>query len=373
VVKLSKREQLKLEIVVKVYSGLMSRKNAIQILQCSERTLRRYLKDYKERDILFVKHKNCNKTPHNQTDPKIKEIVQFLTKSKYYDFNVLHLIEKLRLHGIEIKRETLRKWCHEIGMVKRSHKKRSKPRYYRQRMAHRGVLIQMDGSYHKWFGDEKSCLIAAVDDATSEILYMKFYKSENTPDCLNFFKGLIEEYGVFQNLYVDRAGVYGGIKRSGFSQVERALGELGTHVVYAHSPQGKGRIERLFNTLQDRMIPEMRINKIKTSKAANEFLVDFTKDYNARFSCESRSAVSEFRECNKDLAVVFCIKEKRQVGADHTISYKNDRYLISERFKYSIKNQTIELRIGKNGGFEAYFGSYKLNLIKIDKIKGLAA
>jgi len=104
VVKFSKREQLKLEIIVKVFTGLMSRQNAIHLLHCSERTLRRYLKDYKDRDILFVKHKNSNKIPPNQTDPQIKEMAQFLTKSKYYNFIVLHLQEKLKTHGLDIKR-----------------------------------------------------------------------------------------------------------------------------------------------------------------------------------------------------------------------------------------------------------------------------
>lgn len=370
---LSKKEQLKLEIIVKVCTGVMSRLTAIQILQCSERTLRRYLKDYKERDILFVKHKNSNSTPHNKTDSRVKEMVHFLIKNKYYDFNILHLQEKLKEHGLDIKRETLRKWSHEIGMVKRSKRKRSKARYYRQRIANRGILIQMDGSYHKWFGGVDSCIMAAVDDATSEILFAKFYKSENTSDCLDFFKELINIHGSFKSLYVDKAGVYGGVKRSGFSQVERALGELGTHVIYAHSPQAKGRIERLFNTLQDRLIPEMRINKVINMKAANDYLKDYIVDHNKRYAVQAHSSVSEFKKVDKNLEEVFCIKELRQVASDHTISYKGARYLIGERFKYSIKNQSIEIRIQRNNELEAYFGNYKIKLIKIDKIKGLAA
>jgi len=372
---LSKKQQLKLEIVVKVYTGFMSRPKALQILQCSERTLRRYLKDYKERDILFVKHKNTGRTPHNKIDSKIKEMALFLIKNKYYDFNVLHLQEKIKEHGLEIKRETLRKWAHEINMVKRSKRRRSKPRYYRQRISQRGVLIQMDGSYHQWFGPEKSCLVAAVDDATSEILFAKFYRSENTPDCLDFLKRLIEKHGSFQNLYVDKAGVYGGVKRNGFSQVERALGELGTHVIYAHSPQGKGRIERLFNTLQDRLIPELRLNKVKDFKQANAFLEDYMNMHNLKFSVQAHDHLCFYNLLpeNFDYNKIFCIKDKRQVAADHTVSFKGDKYLISERFKYSIKNQSIEIRTYQNKRWEAFFGDYKITLTKIDKIKGLAA
>lgn len=370
---MSKNDQMKLEIVVKIVTGLMSCSKAAQILQVSERTIRRYLKSYREKDILFVKHGNCGRIPPNKTDEKIKEMVIFLVKNKYYDFNILHLQEKLKEHGLDIKRETLRKWCHEIGMVKRSRKRRSKARYRRERMGQRGILVQMDGSTHNWYGDEKACLIAAVDDATSEILWAKFYKSESTFSCLDLLKSLIQKHGKFQNLYVDRAGVYGGIKRSGFSQVERALGELGCHVIYAHSPQGKGRIERLFNTLQDRMIPEMRINKVKTTEMANQFLDDYIESHNANFSVQPHSTISAFESVKIDLDRIFCRKEYRQVAADHTVSYRGEKYIISQRFKFSIKNQKIEIREYENETWESFFGEYPISLIKIKTIKKIAA
>lgn len=366
---LSKNEQRKLEVVVKVVTGVMSRQHAIQILQCSERSLRRYIKAYKEKDILFVKHGNCGKSPYNKTPENIKEMAVFLIKNKYFDFNMLHLQEKLKEHGLEIKRETLRKWCHEIGMVKRAKKRRSKARFKRQRMYQRGILLQMDGSYHEWFGQEKSCLIAAVDDATSELLDARFYDSETTYACLDFLKRLVQKHGAFQNLYVDKAGVYGGVKRSGFSQVERALGELGTHVIYAHSPQGKGRIERLFDTLQDRLIPEMRINKIANREQANNFMEDYIVAYNNRFSVAAHSPVSCYHRPNKDLDDVFCVKETRQVGSDHTISFRGESYVISERFKYSIKKQSIEIRIEESGKWKAYFGNFPVKLVKVQKVK----
>lgn len=372
-VTLSKLEQRKLEIVVKLVTGLMERPKACQLLECSDRTLRRYLKDYRERDVLFVKHKNTKKRPHNKTPDSIKEMVVFLIKNKYYDFNVLHLQEKLLEHGLDIKRETLRKWCHEIGMVKRSKRRRAHARYKRQRYSQRGILIQMDGSTHQWFGNEKACIIAAVDDATSEILHAEFYESESTFACLNFLKKLIEKHGVFQNLYVDKAGVYGGIKRSGFSQVERALGELGCHVLYAHSPQAKGRIERIFNTLQDRLIPEMRINKVKTREMANRFLSEYLVGYNSKFSVKAVNEVSAFGPYIKSLETIFCVKEIRQVASDHTVSFRGERYLINERFKFSIHNQSIEIRCFEDESWEAYFGEWPIKLIKIERIEKNAA
>ena len=130
-------------------------------------------------------------------------------------------------------------------------------------------MIQMDGSLHKWFGNKKSCLIIAIDDANSEI-HGEFFKSETTIGCMKVLKNLIKKKGVFKMLYVDKAGIFGGHKRQQFSQLMRACKELGIQI--AHSPQGKGRVERAFNTLQDRLIPDLRQNKITTMLEANRFL-----------------------------------------------------------------------------------------------------
>ena len=104
--------------------------------------------------------------------------------------------------------------------------------------------------------------MAAIDDATSEVVAAEFFEGETTFACLKVLKDLIAAKGVFKILYVDKAGIYGGIKRQGFSQVGRALEELGAQIIYAHSPEAKGRIERLFQTLQDSLVAEMRLNKI---------------------------------------------------------------------------------------------------------------
>ncbi|MFP5386210.1 MAG: helix-turn-helix domain-containing protein, partial [Bacteriovoracia bacterium] len=132
---MSAREQLKLEILVKVSSGLMTQKTAALILNVDARTFRRYLKAYREKDVMSIKHGNSYKKPHNKTCAQIKNEILVLIKDKYFDFNILHLQEKLSEEGFKVKRETLRKWCHEIGMVKRSKRRRSHPRYHRDRMS----------------------------------------------------------------------------------------------------------------------------------------------------------------------------------------------------------------------------------------------
>ena len=178
---MSATEQLQLDIVVKISSGILGREQGQKILNVSERTLRRYLRDYLKLGVLFVKHGNCDVPPANRTDTKLKKQVQSLVKEKYFDFNMTHCLEKLKAdEGIEIKREIFRKWCHEIQMVKKAKRRAPKVRKRRERMQQTGLMLQMDGSPHHWFGDRPSCLIAAIDDADSDVPFGEFFTAEDT-------------------------------------------------------------------------------------------------------------------------------------------------------------------------------------------------
>ena len=117
----------------------------------------------------------------------------------------------------------------------------------------------------------KSCLIAIIDDATSDI-HAQFFSSETTEGCMKVMRAYIDKQGIFKTLYVDRAGIFGGPKRSNFSQMQRACEELGIEIIFANSPQGKGRIERPFDTFQDRLVPELRLNNITDMENASRYL-----------------------------------------------------------------------------------------------------
>jgi transposase len=370
-------DQLCLELVLKVVAGEMSRVNAEHLLGISERTLRRYLEEYREKGIRFIRHGNSGRKPVNKNDEEIKRYVQHLMKQKYYDFNMEHAREKIKEEtGYDVKRETFRSWCHEINMVKKAKKRRSRPRYKRERMPQPGLLVQLDGSHHRWFGERETCLIAAVDDATSLIVGAQFFEGETTQGCFSVLADVVRGYGVFKGLYVDHAGLYGGLKRHGFSQVKRAVEEVGSHVIFANSPQAKGRIERLFGTLQDRMVAEMRLNKIRTIEQANEYIrnVYIPHQYNPRFSVQAHNTQPAWTTMPTHLTPesVFCVKEYRVVGRDHTISFGADRYMINEPLKYSIHNQRIEIRITGEGSWKAYFADRPLRLVKINKEKKAA-
>ena len=209
------KAQLTADIIAKVAEGKMDVVNAATLLNKSRRTIERYLQRNREVGIQFVVHQNTGKASYNKTCDRTRRKVQSLIKKKYFDLNLTHLGEMLvEKESIHVKRETLRSWAHEIHHVKRAKRRRSQVRKRRERK------------------------------------------------------------GLFKVLYVDKAGIFGGPKRCNFSQVKRACEELGIEIIFVNSARGKGRIERSFDTFQDRFIPELRLKRIKKMSTANRYLQD---------------------------------------------------------------------------------------------------
>jgi len=360
------KQQLTVDIISKVSEGRMTVCSAIQLLQKSRRTIERYLQQYKTQGLKFVLHGNAGKNPINKLSTKLKSQVQKLIKEKYYDVNLQHLSELLvQRENIHIKRETLRLWAHEIHHVKRAKRRRSKVRKRRDRMASSGLMMQMDGSTHRWFGNTKTCLIALIDDAISE-LHGEYFPSETTYGCLKVLKDFIHKKGLFKVLYVDRAGIFGGPKRCNFSQMQRACEELGIEIIFAQSPQGKGRIERAFDTLQDRLVPEFRLNGINTLTDANTYLKQqfIPEFWHKNIQICPADADTELTALPDyiDLDTVCVQKEYRKIRLDHTFSFGNQMYLIKSDLKHSIARQKIEIRRHGDGTISAFFADRPLDI-----------
>ena len=179
----------------------------------------------------------------------------------------------------------------------------------------------------------------------------------------------IAENGLFKVLYVDRAGIFGGPKRCNFSQVKRACSELGIEIIFANSPQGKGRIERSFDTFQDRLVPELRLNDIQDMDGANRYLQDdfIPSFWRKNIEVMPRNGASEFVPLpdHIDLADVFVVKDYRRIRSDHTFSYGNKFYLIESPLKHSIAKQKIEIRTCGDGDFIAYFAGRRLSVSEV--------
>ncbi len=316
--------------------GELTIKEAARILSLSERQVYRLKKKVRDRGHVAVIHGNRGRPPSTSKSPILKERIKFLYQDKYGGFNISHFTEKLlRDEGIEVSRETVRKELMCCGLITKARKPKHRQR--RERMPKEGMLLQMDTSEHDWLmgrGPNME-LIAAIDDATSEVPWALFVESDNTINNMLVMKEIVKRKGIPLGFYVDGASHFFTTRHGGThvrikeeqeeTQIERAIKELGSNLIPAGSPQAKGRIERLFGTFQDRLINEMNLREISNLEDANNFLHrEFLQDYNKRFTKAPQLAENAYIPLrDKDLDSIFCVKYPRIVRADNTISYKS--------------------------------------------------
>ena len=386
---LSFEEQRRLDIANQVIQGQLSMESASLLLKKSLRQTRRIVNAVKQRGVLGVKHGNTGRTPVNKTKDSLKRIILDLLRDEYFDFNLCHFIEQLEKdHGIKICHETLRIWAHREGLVKRAKKvnRRARPHKRRPRMPAAGMLLQLDGSEHAWFGPNHPSysLIGGIDDATSICPHAEMFPAEDTLSVLATLKQIVENVGVPDVLYVDQAAHYG--KRlnkicrmdweNHLTHVERAMNELGCQVIFAASPQAKGRIERMWDTFQDRLIPELRRNEIHTIPAANRYLKEqFVPDFNRRFSVSPVKKRSVYKPIPKQwqgrLDWVFCKREFRKVDLGECISWNGKTYLVANSYGLTLKRMTIEIRTTLDGRVQAYFAAREVSLCELGKTQAI--
>ncbi|MBF0208527.1 MAG: ISNCY family transposase [Oligoflexia bacterium] len=364
----TQKDQLKFEIISKVVAGLIDSKLAAQALHVSYRTIGRYKKGFLKKGSTFLFHGNRGRTSHNATSAEVKEKIINQLIEKYFDFSISHAWEKLKEDDLQIVGyKTLLRWCHEKKYIKRM-RRRKKIHRMRARMPRIGMMLLMDGSYDSWYGNQKSCLIAAVDDANNEIPYAEFFDSESTLSCMKVIQKIIETKGIFDILYVDKAGVFGGNKRQDFCQVEEACKVMGIQIIYAHTAEAKGRIERLWRTLQGRLIPEMRLANIQTRKQANKYLQEYflPNEYDPKFIKTPTSNQSNYKvNFRNDLKEIFCKKEYRTIKSDQTFNYASDTYLIN-KFMGNLKGKLVQIRTYQDGSIQFFWADKILDVIKFD-------
>lgn len=377
---MSKQGQLTYRTVSDFLEAKLTRSEAAEILGVRERTVTRIARRIEAKGFLATVHGNRGKSPWNKSSAEQKKVVLDLVENKYFDFNMTHCLEKLKEeHGLEIKYDTFRNWCHEKKLVKRAKKRRPKARYRRVRMANEGLLLQMDGSPHRYNGKDEWCLIAAIDDATSDMPYAEFFHSEDTINCMIVLQKIIEKKGIPYAIYVDGAGCFGGGKRANFNQFKRACEELGIKIITATSAEAKGRIERAWDTIQDRIIPEMRLRNIKSMPAANcylqeQFLPNYWKTKNT-VPAKSKESRYTALESTVELKEILCLKEYRTVARNHTLSWENTTYDLDSPLKYSIYRQKIEIRTYQDLTWKAFYAGKPIELreVKTNKVLKAAA
>lgn len=363
---MSKNEAVALRILEDFRSGLISRRQAAEFLHCSERAVTRRTRKLRQKGIEGIKHGNYQKPARNRLDQSQRDEMLRLAREQYYDFNISHCLEMLRArHGLTVSYTTFHRWCREAGLGKHKRRRSSKARVHRERMSCEGLLLQMDGSHHRWNGKDEWCLIALIDDATSEIPVARFFEGETTLACMQVLRAVIESKGVPQMIYTDQAGwAGGGEKRRGFSQFVRACEELGIRVITTSSAESKGRIERAWRTTQDRLVPEMRIAGVTSMLDANRYLdqVYLPKYWHERNTVKPREEHSRYRELlpHENLDEIFCIKYTRQIHSDHTVHFENQQYRITDRTMGSLRKKDISIHVYENGSISMYYGHLKL-------------
>lgn len=367
---MSKAGQITHEVVSEFIHGNIGRREAAELLQVRERTISRIARRIEKKGLLGAVHGNREREPSNKTSDEFRRTVMELVEKTYFDFNMSHCLEQLKTnHGLKIKYTTFRKWCHEKNMVKHRKRRRATARVRRVRMANEGLLLQMDGSPHRYNGKDEWCLIGAIDDATSDIPYAEFFLAEDTINCMRVVQKIIEFKGKPYAFYVDRAGWFGGSKRVQFTQFKRACEELDIKVIFARSAEAKGRIERAWNTIQDRIVPEMRIRNIHRMPAANDYLQSqFLPNYwRIENTVAPKSPETRYRTLSPliSLKEIYCLKEYRTVNRDHTVSWEGVTYQLHSPVKYSIYRQKIELRTYQDMSWQAFYAGKAIPLLAV--------
>ena len=331
IIVMSVREIEKLKVITDVIEKRISRKKAAARLNLSSRQIRRLIKRFTAEGASGLTNKHRNSVSNRKLPDKVKSKVLSLYKEKYPDFGPTFFCEKLsELHRITLSKETARKWLIEEGLLQRERKTKVR-KQLRERKPCFGEMLQLDGSHHDWFEKRraKAVLMSFIDDATG-MIFARFYEYEGTIPAMSLLKQYTEEYGLPMSIYTDRHTTYKSTDKNkeAFSQFERALSELGIELMHAHTPQAKGRIERSFGTLQDRLVKEMRLRNISDTETANRFLKEYLPVFNSKFNVIpfDNTDVNIKIGGEVDLNSYLCIKKQRVVKNDNTISYNTKIY-----------------------------------------------
>jgi hypothetical protein len=342
---MSKKDRTRLYAIKLLIDGKSTVKETAEALSLSERQVKRLKAGVKEYGDAFVLHKNKGKKPVHATDDEIKKRVIALARERYGGANFTHMSELLAEHeGIVLSRPTVARICMAAGIKSPRKHKPAKGHRSRARKAQMGLLVQIDASSFAWIKDAAWSLHGAIDDATGAVLSLVFYPTE----CLNGYFSLMREaitkHGVPIAIYADRHTIFQSPKNTkrtiedellglpaAYTQFSRACSELGISLIPAYSPQAKGRVERLWQTLQDRLFIEMRLAGIKTLEEANLFLGTFICHFNARFAKAPLIQETAFRECAVDLDTILVRKIARKTDNGSTVTFERVKYQLIDK------------------------------------------
>ena len=355
-----------------VEGGKITLKEAGKKIGVSYRQAKRIRRVLRIKGVKGMIHGNTGRAPWNLTTDSLSEKVLQLSKQLYEDFNDAHFTEKLsEEHQIELSRETVRKLRRRTGIGPKRRRRAPRHRKRRERKAQEGAMVLWDGSPHHWLGPNHPpcCLMAAMDDSTGKLLVARFFPFEGSSGYLWLLRELVKRYGIPLVMYHDRHGAlyrndsHWSLEeqlagRQDSTQVGLALETLGIKSIAALSPQAKGRIERLFGTLQDRLIAELRLKGIQSLEEANRFLKIFIPKFNRRFAIPARESEKAWRKVppELDLDRMISFRYRSVVGNDNSVRIGG---LILDLppgpHRRSYAKAQVEVRQLLNGSWRVYY------------------
>ena len=367
---LSQEEHDRLQIIRKVMKREISQVEAADLLNISDRQVRTLVGKVREKGAKGMAHGNRGQESPRKMARAEEGRIAGIIKDKYWDFGPTFAAEKLwEKDKIKVSKEKLRQVMIDAEIWRVRHRK-GNVHQWRERKHFSGELVQMDGSHHDWLEGRgpKLVLMGYIDDARNEV-FGRFYDYEGIWPAMDSLEGYIRLYGIPRALYLDKLSTYKTTRPADLdellrgeeaqTQFERAGKELGINIIHAESPQAKGRIERLWGTLQDRLTKEMRLAGITSLEEANAFLPGFTLRYNARFARAPQDPNSAWMTLPADLDAnyYFAVRESRKVRADHCISFSGRiLQLLPDPKGRGLVDESVTVHTVPEGAIHLYHG-----------------
>jgi len=365
---MSAKELSRLEVMHRLSEKRMSQQEAGRILQLSVRQIKRLLQAYRRQGAAGLVSKHRGRRSNNRLSEDLKRKALNLLKTKYQGFGPTLAHEKLvEKDKLKLSDESVRKLMIEEDLWKARKAKKVFVHQLRERRACFGELVQIDGSPHDWFeGRAEPCvLLVFIDDATGQLVQLRFVESESFFSYCQAAESYFKHYGKPVAFYSDKNSIFrvnqpsSGTSQT-LSQFGRAMLELDIEIICANTPQAKGRVERVIQTLQDRLPKEMRLRGIHSQGAGNAYLPEFIQDFNARFGEDPRSSVDMHRSLTTkdELTRILTWQETRSVSKNLTIQFEKVVYQIqTNRPSYALRNALVtvcldaqqEITISYNG------------------------
>jgi hypothetical protein len=350
---MSKKELSRLEVIQRVEQKRLKQKEAAEILGISTRHVRRLMQSYREHKEKGLISKRRGKPSNNRLKAELRQDAIDLLHSRYHDFGPTLAHEKLtEVHGLNLSVESVRQTMIAEALWKPRKVKRETTHQMRPRRACLGALVQIDGSPHAWFEDRApACtLLVYIDDATGRLMELLFVPVETTFNYFAATRRYLNRHGCPVAFYSDQHGIFkvnakNALSGSGMTQFGQAMKALDIEIICANTPQAKGRVERVNQTLQDRLVKELRLKEISSMEAANAFAPEYMVDFNRRFAVQARSGHDAHRPLSfseDELDIIFSLKETRVLSKNLTLQYKKVIYQIqTTRPTYALRHAQV--------------------------------